>query len=283
MVFLRFAPDIPRERPDGNAPACPPWSSAVPDETSPLEPAAGVAGSYSEGAAVEINKSVDRIVCGVSTGTGKNTRYMLLDEFWFLLVQPDLTSPGWAVVKTLWPIWQVQSLIDRSDPRTLRIGLYAPRGGMQPGEATASASAPRRPGFAEEPGRSTYYTITLNFEDVRRCHSADQHLQRCRTSCRASMLRQTLVFVDGYCGAQRAPPSAILEPGEGFDDEEAGGPLASALTANMEDGLPLPLPLPPPPISIGHPSTAVGASRAPSASGVPAPPRVQQQQRFYNA
>merc|ERR1711920_462846 len=82
-------------------------------------------------------------------------------------------------------------LIDRSDPRTLQIGMGVPRGVAPPGEAMMSTPMGDRP--------SSYVTLTLNFEDVSRCHHADQHLQRRRLEVRSQLMRKALTFVEGCC------------------------------------------------------------------------------------
>eukprot|EP00913_Durusdinium_trenchii_P025257 g23711.t1 len=83
----------------------------------------------------------------------------MLDPTWLILADPR--SSDEAVITTVWPLWQVQSLIDRSDPRTLQIGMNAHQPGMKHGEA-----------IAYNPPISTYFTLTLNFSDVKACNEA---------------------------------------------------------------------------------------------------------------
>uniref|UniRef100_A0A7S1AZN9 FPL domain-containing protein n=1 Tax=Noctiluca scintillans TaxID=2966 RepID=A0A7S1AZN9_NOCSC len=171
--YTRFAADIPMER--SSETVC---SWAVPSaEVSPLRIEELTVDRFREGSSFEVGKT-DRIVCGVAVPEGKHTRYFLLHDFWLLLVQPDLTKPGWSVVKTLWPIHLVQSIIDRSDPRTVQVGMHAPR---------SENGSNRKP--------LTYLTLTLSFEDVTRCHSADQHLQKRRLAVRGVLMRKALAFV----------------------------------------------------------------------------------------
>jgi hypothetical protein len=59
-----------------------------------------------EGVSFEIG-NVERVMCTISAPEGKSTRYLITHDFWLLLAQPDLSTPGWAVVKTTWPLWQV--------------------------------------------------------------------------------------------------------------------------------------------------------------------------------
>lgn len=157
------------------------WAARV--EVSPLEDPPEARGQFLLGSTFDMG-NVDRIVCGVASSQGKQTRYMLLNPDLLILAQPDLTTPGWAGVKLRWPIWKVQSLIDRSDPRTLQLGFQSHRPGQSPGEATMCS-----------PPAGTYFTLTLNFEDVRRCHAADMHLVKRRTEQRQRLLQQIYAFV----------------------------------------------------------------------------------------
>eukprot|EP00927_Polykrikos_kofoidii_P016368 TRINITY_DN17390_c0_g1_i1.p1 TRINITY_DN17390_c0_g1~~TRINITY_DN17390_c0_g1_i1.p1 ORF type:complete len:900 (-),score=144.43 TRINITY_DN17390_c0_g1_i1:423-3122(-) len=177
----------------------PPWAGQA-TEASPFQLEEETAENFSEGMSFEIGR-MDRIVCGVAAPNGKHTRYLLLHDFWLILARPDLSAPGWVVVKTLWPLWQTQAITDRSDPRTLRIGMVAHRSGPCPGEAVPASSqtacsSPPEPG---EEQASDLFTLALNFEDVRRCHAADIHLQRRRQDLRARQLRKAVAFVERCC------------------------------------------------------------------------------------
>lgn len=147
-----------------------------------------------EGSSVT-NSMSDRIVCHITRAGAKLIRYLVLRDFKILLVAPDLSNPGYAFVKTAWPIWQVSSFIDRSDPRTLRLGLHAATpNGLAPGEVD---SCQRN---TEDGGRTgMYFTITLGFEDVERCHWADKHLQLRRQEVRSRLAQQALQYVEKYC------------------------------------------------------------------------------------
>ena len=149
---------------------------------------------------------MERIVCGVLAPDGKHTRHLILHRSWLLLAQPDLSTPDRMVITTLWPVHQVQSLIDRSDPRTLRVGMMAHHSaGPPPGESVASAAAP---------GASTaFYGIALSFEDVKRCHSADKHLQRRRHEARAQMARRLVEFLAASGKAGAATQHGAAEAG----------------------------------------------------------------------
>lgn len=141
------------------------------------------------------------MVCGVVAPEGRHARYLLLHPFLLLLVQPDLLSPGWAVVRTLAPLRQVDSQIDHTDPRTLRLGIRLARGAACPSEASPydpSVDAQFRLPVEEHRG-SSFFMLTLSFEDVKRCHCADLHFRRRRTEVRAQLRGRIEAFVEGFC------------------------------------------------------------------------------------
>merc|ERR1719424_1335139 len=116
--------------------------------------------AFREGTSFEIG-SVERVMCSVAAPDGKSTRYLVMNDFWLLLAQPDLSSPGWAVVKTMWPLWQVQSFVDRCDPRTLQVGLRARLGGPHPGGA--QLVVPPKGSAGGEEKTSSYFTLAIEF------------------------------------------------------------------------------------------------------------------------
>lgn len=166
----------------------------------PLQVAEEGADGYSEGRSLELGRQ-DRIVCGVVTPEGRHTRYLVLHPFLLLLVQPDLECPGLAVVRTLAPVRQVDSQIDRTDPRTLRLGIRLARGAACPSEASpcdpAGADHFRLP--AEEHRGGSLFMLTLSFEDVKRCHCADHHLRRRRADVREQLRERAEAFIEGLC------------------------------------------------------------------------------------
>merc|ERR1719174_2603820 len=137
MDLAQFAPQVPCVQ---TKPSLQPWAGASFSQPLPIQVDEEAECAFSENMHIEVG-TMERIVCSLATPQGKQTRYLLLHDYWLLLVQPDLTMMGWAVVRTLWPLRSVQSLIDRSDPRTLRIGMHAIRGTVGIGEALVSRSS----------------------------------------------------------------------------------------------------------------------------------------------
>ncbi|CAK9077203.1 unnamed protein product [Durusdinium trenchii] len=140
------------------------------------------------------------ISCSLAS-PAKAQRRLMLDPTWLILADPR--SSDEAVITTVWPLWQVQSLIDRSDPRTLQIGMNAHQPGMKHGEA-----------IAYNPPISTYFTLTLNFSDVKACNEAAVHLQMRRLAIRTQMLQKATGFIEkcqaGQDGlAEQDPPVAL--------------------------------------------------------------------------
>ena len=160
----------------------PPWVRFS-DEPSPLQ--LDEASRPIEGSQMDLN-GCSSIGCSFAASkptAQRNQRQLVLDPGW--LVVAEVANGKEAVVTTVWPIWQVQSLIDRSDPRTLQIGMNAHKPGMKPGEA-----------IAYNPPISTYFTLTLNFNDVKSCNEAAVHLQTRRLAIRSQMLKEVAGFVD---------------------------------------------------------------------------------------
>lgn len=170
--------------------------AAATSSTYPLDVAEEAAEGYQEGRAFELGRQ-DRIVCGVVTPEGRQARYLVLNPFLLLLVQPDFENPGWALVKTLAPVRQVDSQVDRADPRTLRLYIRLLRGAACPSEASPCEAGGKL--GAEESRQSSLFLLTLNFEDVKRCHCADNHLRRRRQEVRRLLQERAEAFIEGLC------------------------------------------------------------------------------------
>jgi len=170
-------------------------------ETQPLHIDGEMVDGYQEGRSFELGRQ-DRIVCGVVTPEGRHTRYLVLHPFLLLLVQPDLVSPGWAAVRTLAPIRQVESQIDRTDQRTLRLGVRLPKGFSCPGEASSYDPATCEQSWRlppEEHRSGSFFMLTLSFEDVKRCDCADRHVKKRRDEVRKQLRQRVEAFIESLC------------------------------------------------------------------------------------
>lgn len=175
---------------------CPVWLRFS-NEPSPVQ--LSEASRPDEGSQIASN-GYSGISCSLAS-PAKAQRRLMLDPTWLILADPR--SSDEAVITTVWPLWQVQSLIDRSDPRTLQIGMNAHQPGMKHGEA-----------IAYNPPISTYFTLTLNFSDVKACNEAAVHLQMRRLAIRTQMLQKATGFIEkcqaGQDGlAEQDPPVAL--------------------------------------------------------------------------
>jgi len=167
------------------------------EEEQLLVMAEEVADGYVEGRSYELGRQ-DRIVCGVVNTEGRHTRYLCLHPFLLILVQPDLMTPGLGVVRTVCPIRQVEPMIDRSDPRTLRLGIKLAKGASCPGEAMAYDPSGTEGGLrppVEDNKFGSFFMLTLSFEDVKRCLCADQHVRLRRQEVRTEVKARVEAFI----------------------------------------------------------------------------------------
>jgi len=185
---------------------------------NPLHVLEEVADGYEDQRSVELGRQ-DRIVCAVASAEGRQSRYLVLHQFLLLLVQPDLVSPGWGIVRTLAPVRAVETQIDRNHPQTLRLhlatpsppiptpnkrlGIRLPKDAPSPGAASsydpATCEEPFFRKLADEHRGSSFYMLTLNFMDTKRCHCADLHLRKRRQEVRAQLKKRAEEFVEGFC------------------------------------------------------------------------------------
>ncbi|CAK0801573.1 unnamed protein product [Prorocentrum cordatum] len=176
LQMLRPPPPAPTTPASGSGarPAAPSGDAA--EERSPMHVAEEALDGYREGQTFELDR-LDRIVCGVVTPHGRHTRYFVLHKYVLLLVQPDLCSPGKVSIRTLVPLRCVTLEAPSADPRTLRLGVWLPRGSAKPGEASAAdedepsdTSEARRAlllvAAEDQREKQTLFILTLSFEET---------------------------------------------------------------------------------------------------------------------
>jgi len=126
----------------------------------------------------------DVIACGVKTTAGQRpvSRYLVVDDAFMVLVEPDQTRIGWAVVRSVHPLMCVEAKMTKTaDNRVLQVNIRA--------------------------SKTQQEVMHLVFDDHIRCLAARQHLERGRTQVRGKMMEQlnTLLWPDGREEAMPAP------------------------------------------------------------------------------
>lgn len=166
-------------------------------EPLPFDVSADVSGDNRdglvEGHSIELSKQ-NRILCDLSGKKGQSTRYFFYHSTMVVLVQPDLASAGWGIIRTLCPTRCVESYIDRGDPRTLNLFIIQP--GIPPGDATL---APKMQDHSRcYSGNRPSYSMTLTFDDTRRCHLAQSQINSSRNNMRGDMMKNLVKFVEQH-------------------------------------------------------------------------------------
>jgi hypothetical protein len=123
----------------------------------------GVPIDATENTIVELGNR-DRVLC-THISSGRSTRYMLMDLTRLVLVSPDLTQPGFGVVRLLIPLRKVKCIqVDKTDDRILILSS----GGDE---------------------------IRIGFEDVKRCMLALTHLETQRMDIRRKIFEKIKKYI----------------------------------------------------------------------------------------
>ena len=140
-----------------NSPPTPPPADMIENESLATDNAAAsgpLADGIKEGDLVDLGKR-DRIFCAYLSGSGRASRYLVLDKTRLILVSPDLVRPGFATVKLVRPLRSFSEIaVRKDDQRILVLGA---------GEQQ------------------------LGFEDAKRCHLALMHLETKRIELRKNV------------------------------------------------------------------------------------------------
>eukprot|EP00811_Abedinium_folium_P032507 NODE_5547_length_1758_cov_6.746781.p1 GENE.NODE_5547_length_1758_cov_6.746781~~NODE_5547_length_1758_cov_6.746781.p1 ORF type:complete len:576 (+),score=167.15 NODE_5547_length_1758_cov_6.746781:1-1728(+) len=140
----------------------------------------------------------DRIFCTVVNRSVRHDRYLILHDHLLLLVQPDIVSPGAAVVRTLVPLRHIEVSVDSGNPLHLQLDIRLQKGAPCPGEAQPAAPS-KSSGDGAMEQRFSGFVLTLVFEDPRRSVCAEQHLRARRDALRAQLHERVRAFVQGLC------------------------------------------------------------------------------------
>jgi protein CLEC16A len=146
---------------------------------------------------LEVNQSLDLtdedvIACGVKTAAGQRpvSRYLVVDDAFMVLVEPDQTRIGWAVVRAVHSLMCVEAKMTKTaDNRVLQVAIRT--------------------------SKTQQDVMHLVFDDHIRCLAARQHLERGRTQVRAKMMEQVneLLWPEGREEASEGAFGAPQEVG----------------------------------------------------------------------
>jgi hypothetical protein len=80
---------------------------------------------WTVGNSYEVSTEIELVLCNVRINQKMSVRYVIIDQDFFLLVEPDFSKNGEYRVKVhiKQPLKMVESMIDRTEPRNLIIGL----------------------------------------------------------------------------------------------------------------------------------------------------------------
>jgi len=154
-----------------------------------------------EGTNYDLNER-DRIKCTIispqeANGPQAITRYIVQHSYLLLLCRPHPTTPGLSIVTTCAPVRSVECMVDRSEPRHLRLFI---RSTSQPGDAmrcsnrqydatsldvSAVSASSAYDWRAKIP---SVWEMLLTFEDAKRCLTARRWLDGGRQQVRKKLM-----------------------------------------------------------------------------------------------
>jgi len=77
------------------------------------------------GSSYEVSSDIELVLCNIKINQKMSVRYVIVDQDFFFLVEPDFSKNGEYRVKVhiKQPLKMVESMIDRTEPRNLIVGL----------------------------------------------------------------------------------------------------------------------------------------------------------------
>ena len=125
-----------------------------------------------EGSILDLSEK-DRILC-THISSNRSTRYLIIDPSRLMLVTPDITKPGFAVVKFAILLRSIKSMsVDKQDERILRLTI----------SSSSSSSSPY---------------IELGFEDAKRSYLALTHLETRRVEIRKDIFTKIRKYISDF-------------------------------------------------------------------------------------
>lgn len=124
----------------------------------------------------------------------------VMHETAFLIARPETeTMSAGGTVVTMWPLAQVQSMVDRGDPRVMHLAMTGPEPSLRGRGDDPLTLGPNSLNVDCSSGNSSKPIMaSLFFQDVQACHVADAHVQKCRSAARIELRHLCIGFVTDY-------------------------------------------------------------------------------------
>lgn len=128
----------------------------------------------------------------------KQRRFLVVDVYQILLVEPDATRLGWGVTTYVGFLQDLEVVTDKEDSRCLHVTVHSPR------SSTSYSSKSRN---------APLLSATFTFDDHIRCMAAKQRLTKGRIKARQRKMHQIakLLELPGSLGpACPSPPNSSI-------------------------------------------------------------------------
>ena len=151
---------------------------------------------------------------------GRQRRFLVVDIYQIVLVEPDATRLGWGVATFVGFLQDLEVVTDKEDSRCLHVTVHSPRSSLN----TAAASHVLIPASRSAP----LLSATFTFDDHIRCMAAKQRLTKGRIKARQRKMHQIakLLELPGNVGpACPSPPTTNLASVYSSTGEDYSGKL----------------------------------------------------------
>ena len=152
---------------------------------------------------------------GGGGGLTKQRRFLVVDVYQIVLVEPDATRLGWGVATFVGFLQDLEVVTDKEDSRCLHVTVHSPRSssGVASLHVPASRTVP-------------LLSATFTFDDHIRCMAAKQRLTKGRIKARQRKMHQIakLLELPGNVGpACPSPPTTNLTSVRSGSNSISGG------------------------------------------------------------
>ena len=142
----------------------------------------------------------------------KQRRFLVVDVYQIVLVEPDSTRLGWGVATFVGFLQDLEVVTDKEDSRCLHVTVHSPRSSSTASGGLLSHSASRS---------APLLSATFTFDDHIRCMAAKQRLTKGRVKARQRKMHQIakLLELPGNVGPScPSPPTNNLTSVRGVGD-----------------------------------------------------------------